>query len=337
MVKKRKLGTKIIMVILGVLLLLTPFAGCAAEAEEKTIIMAELDWDSVNLHTHIAAFILEHGYGYEIEYVYGAEQPIAAGLIAGDVEVLMEGWMDNYPEIYDPALEEGTLISAGTNFADSTQGWWVPRYVVEGDAERGIEPMAPGLKALSDLPQYWEVFKDPEVPTKGRIYNCIPGWTCGEFNQIKLVSEGLDDYYVMFNPGTGYALAASMRGAYEKGKPWLGYYWEPSYELGILDMYRLEDEPYDEEVWNTDYSCGFPVAPVEILINAEFAEREPVVVDFLRQYETTSELVNAMLAYLKTNEVEHKQAAIWFLQEYESLWTEWVSEDVASKVKAALD
>jgi len=337
MVTKRKLGTKIVMVILGVLLLLAPFTGCAAEAPKKTVIFGEGDWDSINIHNGIAAFILEHGYGYQIEYVYGSEYPLAIGVIGGDIDVVMEGWMQNIPETYDPPIADGTLIDAGACFPESWQGWVIPRYVVEGDAERGIEPMAPGLISVSDLPEYWELFKDPEVPTKGRIYDAIPGWRAADNTAMKLVSEGLEDYYVLFNPGSGYALAASMEGAYLKGKPWLGYYWEPSVEMGRLDMYKLEDEPYDAEVWNEDCSTAFPATPVDILINGEFAERAPVVVEFLREYTTTTELTQALMAYMVDNELDAKGAALYFLREYESIWTKWVSSDVASKVRAALD
>jgi len=337
MVKKRKLGIKIVTVVLGAILLLTLFGGCAAEAEEKTVVFGEGDWDSINIYNGIVAFILENGYdGYKVDYVYGSEQPMAIGVIGGDIDVIIETWMMNNEAIMYPALDEGTITDVGSLFAENWQGWCVPRYVVEGDAERGIEPMAPGLKSISDLPEYWEIFKDPEEPTKGRIYNGVPGWSLCEWNDIKLVSEGLEDYYVMFSPGSGYALSASLEGAYRKGEPWLGYYWEPSWEMGVCDMYKLEDEPYDEEVWLTDYSCGYPVTPVDIVVNSEFAEREPEVIEFLRNIESTCDLTNTLLAYLMENELDTHEVSMWFLQEYESVWSEWVSSDVASKVRAAL-
>ncbi len=39
---------------------------------------------------------------------------------------------------------------------------------------------------------------------------------------------------------------------------------------------------------------------------------------------------------MEENEATTDEAAIYFLQEYESVWTEWVSADIASKVKEAL-
>ena len=48
------------------------------------------------------------------------------------------------------------------------------------------------------------------------------------------------------------------------------------------------------------------------------------------------DLVSEGLAYMRDNEVEAPEAAVWFLQEKEDVWTQWVPEDVAEKVKASL-
>jgi glycine betaine/proline transport system substrate-binding protein len=65
-------------------------------------------------------------------------------------------------------------------------------------------------------------------------------------------------------------------------------------------------------------------------------EKAPEVVEFLKNYETSSELTNKMLAYMQENDAEADETAKWFLQEYEDLWTKWLPEDIASKVKEAL-
>ncbi len=47
---------------------------------------------------------------------------------------------------------------------------------------------------------------------------------------------------------------------------------------------------------------------------------------------------NEFLLYMQENDVdEHEVAAIWFLQEHEDIWTEWVPDDVAEDVLAALE
>ena len=42
------------------------------------------------------------------------------------------------------------------------------------------------------------------------------------------------------------------------------------------------------------------------------------------------------LEYMNENEVEPEEAAKWWITENEDIWTTWVSEEVAKKVKATL-
>jgi ABC-type proline/glycine betaine transport system substrate-binding protein len=60
------------------------------------------------------------------------------------------------------------------------------------------------------------------------------------------------------------------------------------------------------------------------------------VVQFLKNYETTLDINNKALAYMRDNKASTEDAAQWFLKEYESLWTQWVPAGVAAKVKAAM-
>src|SRR5699024_11288648 len=88
------------------------------------------------------------------------------------------------------------------NFDDNFQGLYVPTYVIEGDPERGIEPMAPDLKYITDLPDYWELFKDPEDDSKGRVIGSISGWTVDEILFDGFEHYNLDESYNYFRPGS---------------------------------------------------------------------------------------------------------------------------------------
>ena len=140
-----------------------------------------------------------------------------------------------------------SVVDFGANFPNSLQGWYVPTYMIEGDEERGIEPMAPDLKSVEDLPEYWELFKDPEDPNKGRFYNCIAGWVCQAVNESKFEFYGLGETYNLFQPGSGAALASSIVSAYETGDPWLGYYWEPTWVFAQVDLTMLEEPEWTQE------------------------------------------------------------------------------------------
>ena len=327
--KKQGLGIKILAVVLGISLLLIPLTGCGAQAPPKTLIFADMLYDSIEVHNSIAAFILEHGYGYQSQSVPGTPIPVFEGLACGDIDISMECWTETHREAYKKHIASGKIVDLGGNFLDSWQGWLVPTSMIEnGDLPEGV--------SVDDMAQYWELFKDPEDSTKGRFVNSMPGWGSYEINSKKLKAYGLDKYYSDFPSGSAAALSGSMATACEKGEPWFGYYWEPTWIMGKLDMTKIEEPPFDKEIWETTKGCAYTSEKVTIVVNASLPDRAPEVVEFLRKYETTCAQNNKMLAFMQENEASTSEAAIWFLKEYESLWTEWVPAEVASKVKAAL-
>lgn len=335
MTKRKNYIFKVVVLVFGISFLLLSFSSYATAASKK-LVLADVGWDSVQVHNRIAGFILEHGYGYKVEYMPGETIPLFAGLARGDIDINMEVWIANQKEAYDKAIKAGQVVDLGSNFPDSWQGWLVPTYMIKGDPKRGIKPMAPDLKSIEDLPKYWKLLKDPEDPSKGRFFNSVPGWECTKINTKKLKAYGLDKYYNDFITGSDAALNGSMAAAFKKGEPWLGYYWAPTWVLGILDMTPIEEPPYDKKLWDTNYACAYPAVRVNIVVNASLQKRAPEIVEFLKKYETTQAMANKFLAYMRDKKANTQAAAIWFLKNYEDLWTGWVPENVAKKVKTAL-
>ena len=144
------------------------------------------------------------------------------------------------------------------------------------------------------------------------------------------------EYYNYFSPGSDSALSAVIFGAYEKGEPIVAYYWEPTWLMGMLDMTLLEDEPYSDEKWNNGRACEFEPTDCVIAINKDLPNKAPEVVDFLKNYHTNSAMVNAALSYMRENESDSQEAAVWFLKTREDVWTKWVPEEIAEKVKEAI-
>ncbi len=324
------------VIMFAAVLLVSGTLAIQSAAAKTTIKFNDRSWDSIQVHNRIAGFIIEHGYGYGVEHVPGETVSLLTALQRGDTDVEMESWTENTQELFDKGLKEGTIIDLGPNYRDNWQGWLVPTFVIKGDKKRGIKPMAPGLKSVYDLPKYWEVFKDPEEPAKGRFYNSIPGWGVTAINSQKLKAYGLDKYFTDFIPGSDAALAGSMTAAVKRGKPWVGYYWAPSWILGKLDMTALEEPPFDKEIWNTTKACAFQPVQVHIFVNAKLPGKAPEVIEFLKKYETTTDLNNEILAYMQDTRGMPEDGALWFLKNKKELWTGWVPADVAGKVEAAL-
>ncbi|MFW5693797.1 MAG: ABC transporter substrate-binding protein [Alkalispirochaeta sp.] len=307
-----------------VLVTISVYAAGSQEGDTQTIVFADNNYESIQVHNRIAAFILEHGYGgFSADYIPGDTIPLINGLAAGDIDVYMESWHENFQDVYDELTASGEIVNVGPNMPPAPQGWYVPRYVVEGDADRGIDAVAPDLSSVSDLPDHWELFRDPENPDRGRIIVGPPGWKATELSQEIMEENGLYETYTDVLPGSGTALVASMTSAYERGNPWVGYHWEPTAIIGRLDMIMLE-------------GSEFPPTSVDILVNGEFHETNPEVVELLERYGTTLEQNNVILAEMEDEGLDFQDAAEFFLVEYEDTWTQWVSDDVADRVRAAL-
>ncbi|GEN45795.1 ABC transporter substrate-binding protein [Alkalibacillus haloalkaliphilus] len=322
------------LVIMTSLLVLAACGDDNGELDE--IVLADADWNSIKVHNAIMQNIIEHGYGYETDTMSGSTANTVQGLRDGDINVYSEVWTDNIREVYEEAIDTGEIIEVSVNFDDNEQGLYVPTYVIEGDEERGIEPLAPGLETVQDLADYPEVFEDPEDAEKGQIVNGPSGWAVNETIVEKIEYYGLDEMYNIMSPGSDAALVSSLASAYESGEPWVGYYWSPTWVTASYDLTLLEDEPFDEEVWQETRGTEFPPNDVTVAVHEDFPEQAPEVNEFLENYETSTALTEEALVYILEEDASPEEAAVYWMELHEDLWTDWVPEDVAESVKEEL-
>ncbi|MCF4151807.1 ABC transporter substrate-binding protein [Dethiosulfovibrio sp. F2B] len=329
--------------VIGFLVALMCFMSLPAmAAKAPTIKMGDFSWDSVQLHNRIVGFVLEHALGVKVEYEFAETMPILMGMSRGDIDATTEIWSDNIKESWEKLLNEGKVLDLGTTYPDAVQGWYVPTYVVEGDPERGIEPMAPELKTVEDLKKYKDLFapKAGGEKGKGRFYNGPTGWVTYTVNTVKLEAYGLDEYYENFSAGSSAALATAIFSAYEKGEPVFAYYWEPTPLMGMLDMTMLEEPAYEHVKWDEKtYDCAFPPSKVHIGVSTALIEKCPQAVTILANYESTLGQTNAALAYVEENDTSIEKGAIWFLKNYPDQWKNWfpiANDSRIEKVEAAL-
>lgn len=319
-----------IMLLLAIVLVACSDAEDEADKKEP-IVFADEGWDSVRFHNEVAGTIISEGYGYETEETTGSSAAVWQGLEKGEIDVHMEAWTTNLSDIYTKAIDSGKVEKLAVNFDDNYQGLYVPTYVIEGDEERGIEPMAPDLKYMTDLPKYKELFPDPDDPGMGRIVGAIPGWSVDEMLKEAVEQYDLDKDFNYMTPGSESAINSSLVDAYKKGEPWVGYNYEPNWIMGLYDMTPLLEEDPDGIV------SKVASQDINIVANEELSERAPEVTEFLEKYHTNSDIASDALTYIQEENADPHDAAIKFLQENEDIWTAWVPEDVAEKVQAAIE
>jgi len=323
----------------------TLFVGCGEavekEKEEKpTIIFTDTQYETPWIANALAKFILEEGYGYPVETVEVTVAVAQLSLSKGDIHVWLDCWWWYYLGWYDEAIANGEIENIQITMEPCPSFWTIPQWVHEEY----------NIKTVEDMKEHWELFKDPEDPSKGLFINCPIGWQCQRINSVKMEAYGLTEYYNIIEPSQG-AQTAALAGAQKKGDPVFGYYWAPTALMGMFDWYYLEEPEYDPEVWDKiqaaiedeslrplDEACAYEAVSPGNAVWSGLRDMAPDVVAILEKMVVGLEPINKTAAWAKENEVqEWEKAAVWYLRTYEDRWKTWVTDDAYKKVKAALD
>ena len=316
----------------------------AASAEQRAPIhFGAISWESGALTTEILRLIVERGYGYPTDTLPGSTVSMEVALAKNDLQVIAEEWAGRSPA-WVKAEAAGQVFALGDTVKHAEEGWWVPAYVIKGDAARGIPPLAPELRSVDDLKRYPEVFKDPEAPGKGRFLNSPSGWTSEIVNTQKLKAYGLDGLYNNFRSGTGAALDAEIDSSVRRGKPVLFYYWSPTPLIGRHDLVRLQEPPFNADNWatlldpknpNPQGSESLP-AKLSIGVSKAFRDGYPDLVAVFEKVDLPIGLLNKTLAQMSEKRLAPDKAAQAFMRDHPEVWKAWLPADVASKVEASL-
>jgi glycine betaine/proline transport system substrate-binding protein len=341
----RRIGLARLALTAGIFLLISSFpADAMAKCELRSpLVFADLNWGSARLHTAIASYIVEHGYGCETARVPGGTLDSLARISSGDVDIMMEVWKDNVLNLWTDAEENGLVTDLGVNFENAIQGWFVPRYLIEGDLERGITALAPKLKSVFDLKEYWKVFSTPSSSGSGIFMNCLLSWSCEPVNTKKLKIYGLESGFINEHPETEEELAKFITDSYVNGVPFVSYYWGPTWILGAYDLIRLEEPKYDETIWqqlvnseSSEEATAYPSSTIYKGANFALELEAPELTQFFRQYSLSIESINEILAeqHFSSNSLEN--VARRFLRTHPKILREWVPQEVALRIFQSL-
>ncbi|OEE86569.1 ABC transporter substrate-binding protein [Enterovibrio norvegicus] len=315
-----------------------PMTSFAAECGKVTI--ADMNWSSATVIANIDRFILANGYDCDAELVPGDTMPTGTSMIEkGEPDIAPEFWSNSLKAALDKGVEEGRLRFAGSTLSEGgVEGFWVPKFLVDKD---------PSLATIEGVKNNPLLFKHPEDPTKGAFYGCPAGWNCqissgNLFNALGLEDKGFE----LIDPGSGAGLSGSIAKAYERGQGWFGYYWAPTAVLGKYEMVKVDfGSGIDEEHFKsciTSEECldpkatMYPPSAVDTVVTESFAQRVPGAMSYLANRSFTTNELNTLLAWMEDNQADGEIAGEYFLENHSDIWTQWVTPDVAAKVKAAL-
>ena len=305
----------------------------APAAPKEPIIFSDLNWTSAQVQNRIAQYLVEFGYGYPTDVVFGGTLPLFQGLRRGDSHVTMEIWLPNQDEAWNEALEAGEVVHVGRSLGTDWQSAFViPAYLQEE---------YPELDSIEDLKEerFKQLFETAETGGKARLVSCVIGWSCEEVNAAQIEGYGLAEHVDVINPGDGAAMNADLYGAYQRQEPWLGYQWGTNEPALVLDLVRLEEPAYTDECWAANKACAYQDASIEIAVHPELAARAPEIVDMLANWDfNVPDVYKGVAAWLNENEdAESEDVALWWLSGNRDTWSAWVTADAAAAVQAALD
>lgn len=324
------------LALLG-LMAAAPAAYAAEDCGSLTI--AEMNWASAGLAAWVDKIILEEGYGCDVALVTGDTVPTFTSMNEkGEPDVAPELWVNAVKVPLEAAQKEGRIVIASEILSDGgVEGFWVPTALAEEH----------GIKTIEDAMAHPELFPGAEDSSKGAFFNCPSGWACQIITANQYRALGGDEKgFELVDSGSAAGLDGSIARAFNREEGWLGYYWAPTAILGKYDMTKLDlGVGHDEEEWNrctVVQDCPDPKlndwtrAAVFTAVTKEFSEKNAVTMDYLKKRAWTNDTVNSLLAWMGDNQATNEDGAWYFLENHPEVWSAWVPEDVAEKVKDAL-
>ena len=329
-------------IFLALLVLPLVAAACGGDDEKPVIKFADTQFESLWINNAIAKFIITNGYDYGFESVEMTTPIMQTTLATGEVDVMLELWQQNIIDWYDEEIGNGNIENLGPTYEGGPQFFTIPTYVHEQY----------GINTVFDMKEHWELFKDPEDPSKGQFINCTIGWQCAEINTVKMEAYGLTEMYNVISPGAAAAMDAALAGAQKKEEPVFGYYWAPTSLMGAYDWWVLEEPAYDAAVWEKitaareDKSLrplaeavAYETLPVDKGVYKTLKDKAPDLYDMFKKMDVGLQPINVTAAWAVENDIqgEWEKAAVYYLQNYEDRWSTWMPDKEFKKVKEAVD
>lgn len=295
----------------------------AAQAEGDIVIVKN-NWTAHEVSTEVAAQVLD-ALGFSVEVQTLDSLATWAAMAKAENMVNMSVW----PPVQKPQMDEWVTQKAeaaivGDAGYGGTEGWYVPTYVIEGDPERGIEPICPNLPDYKALNDCVEAFTTSSTAPYGRYLSGDPAW--GEYygDQARIDNLGLE--YKMEFAGSEAALAAEIKRAYDRGEPILALMWEPHFTTSKYDLTQIEFPPYSADCWGTTYACGWEEGPAVKIVSNEFKEKYPLAYQVVDNIVIGLDDLNALIVRIDGDGLTVEEAVAEWMDDNKDEWSAWAPD-----------
>ena len=289
---------------------------------DKRVTLVDLDWTGAVVMCRTIQYVLENERGYKTKTVSMPGGPGAWEAVrAGDVDLYCETWPSYNPIKSEYMTEyggDGSIKRIADTGVIGASGYWVPRYVVEGDSERGIEATAPDLKTVQGLNKYKDLFKDLESGDRGSLIGCPEAaWLCED--QARLDALGVDFQARMLGSETAHW--AEIQSKYKRGETFVAYAWTPHWIFAELDMVEVALPDYDEGKWP---ATNWPQDVTFKFSTPQFADENPEIIAMLENHRLTNDQQAVMIYEVDVNKRDIDEVVEEWMEANPDVWKAWL-------------
>lgn len=288
------------------------------DLRRPTIELGVTDWTGARLNAAIAERLIERRLGYPVETVEIMDLlDMAADLEQGEIDAVLEVWRTTLLPAELEAIESGGIVDLGPLGVEGRVGWFVPRYVAEG------ELAVTGWEALAD-PAVAAAFATSETGRLGRFLGTNPDYAQYDEGLVDALDLPLQVVY----SGSDAATEAEVAAAVAAERPVLLYWWRPTAlveRYGLVEVAlppRTDDCVADIEA-EVAFACAYPVDRLAKLASPTLADEAPEVERFLRAFRLTTDQQEAMIGQVDNDGIPIGAVADAWIEANGDTWESW--------------
>jgi len=270
--------------------LVLALTGGVVMAQDETIELGYVLWDSEIASTHVVAAVLMDELGYDVNLTSVDAGPMWTGVAQGDFDAIVAAWLPATHEAYWAEYGD-RLVDLGPNLEGADIGWAVPAYVE--------------VDSITELNDNADLFG-------GEVIGIDPG-----AGLMAASDRALDVYDLNLDllDGSDAAMTAALDRAIQREEPIIVTSWRPHWMWAAYDLKYLEDPEGvfgDAETINT-------------IVNAEWAESAPDdVMTFLDNFNWTGEQMGAVMLAITQEGAEPFEAARAWIADNQDVVESWL-------------